>query len=97
MLVRLVDARNGRGRLTAAAVRLSTEADVAVVVVRIGARDRTRARSRAVVAVRARGDELNAAEDRGLSTDRRGDDIVREVDVLAHITENRLTRRGEET
>ena len=97
MLVRLVDARNGRGRSAATGVRLSTEADVAVVVVRIGARDRTRARARAVVAVRASRDELNAAENRGLSADRRGDDIVREVDVLAHITENRLTRRGEES
>ena len=95
--MRLVDARNGRGRLTTAAVRLSTKADVAGVVVRIGARDRTRARARAVVAVRARGDELYLAENRGLSADRRGDDVVREVYIRTHITENRLTRRGEET
>ena len=95
--MRLVDARNGRGRSAAAAVRLSTEADVAVVVVRVGARDRTRARARAVVAVRARGDELYLAENRGLSADRRGDDVVREVYIRTHITENRLTRRGEET
>jgi hypothetical protein len=95
MLVRLVDACNRRGRSAATGVRLSAQADVAVVVVQVGARDRTRAR--AVVAVRARGDELNTAENRGLRTDRRGDDVVREVDVLAHITENRLTRRGEET
>ena len=91
MLVRLVDARNGRRRSAATGVRLSTEADVAVEVVRVGARDAGTVVARAVVAADRRNDKLNAAENRGLSADRRGDDVVGEVDILAHITENRLT------
>ena len=95
--MRLVDACNRRGRSAATGVRSRVEADVAGVVVRVGARDRTRARARAVVAVRARGDELNTTENRGTATDRRGDSVGREVYIHAHITENRGARGREES
>jgi len=61
--MRLVDARDRRGDTVAAGVRLTTKADVAAVVVGLRARLAANAVARAVVAVRARCDKLNAAED----------------------------------
>lgn len=97
MLVRLVDARNRRGDAVATAVRLSTEADVARKVVGVGTGNAVSGITRAVVAVRARRDELNAAEQgRGVS-DRRGGRGVREHNSATHITENRGARGAAET
>lgn len=95
----LVEARNRRGDTVAAAVGLAAEGNVArVVLLGTARRRRTRAGTRAVVAGRARGHELDLAQDRGLGANRgvvHGG--IRQVDILAHITENDRTRCGEST
>ena len=93
----LVDARNRRGDTRAAGVRLTAKADVAAVVVGLGAGNAANAVTRAEVAVCTRRDELNTTKDGRLGANRRGKIGIREVDVLAHITEHRGARGGQQT
>jgi len=71
----------------AAAIRLAAQGDVARQVGGIA--------TRAVVAIRARCDQLNLAIDCGLGANGGRDIGVRAVDVLAHVAQNGGTRRGE--
>jgi len=87
--MRLVETSNRRGDTRTTGVRLTAKADVTAEVVGLGAGNGTDVVTRAVVAVRARCDELNTAENRRLGANHRVDVGVREVDILAHVTENR--------